>query len=277
MISWTVSGGPTPGPSPLSELGQRRSGMTTADHPDLSDRRVVVAGASGAIGEGVTKSYLEAGAQVVALSRSTDSAERLKGYIGEELGGRLSVVVADYTSIAGAAEVARDVRREHGPVDDVVASVGGWWEGPRLWETSEEEWRRVFTDLATAHFALARAWTPSLPSSGSYQLIIGASGVYPVEGSGIVSMQQAALLMMGDVLASEAPDKRVFSHVLGAVNNRRRRGGRPEWIDVSDVGTLAVFVSAHRQVDSRRLPQLDKAEFDMTFEDVTEDAEDVAS
>lgn len=250
--------------------------MTTGESLDLSDRRVVVAGGTGAIGEGVTKSYLEAGARVVVLSRSDDGAGRLRDYIDHGLRERLSVVVGDYTSIDGAAGIAQDVQGEHGPIDDVVASIGGWWEGPAVWETSPEDWQRVFTDLATAHFAVARAWVPLLAPEGSYQLIVGASGVYPIERSGIVSMQQAALLMMGDVLATEAPEKRIFSHVLGAVSNRRRPSSRPEWVDVSDVGTLAVFVSRHPQVDSRRLPQLDKAEFEMTYEDVQEDA-DLAS
>ena len=57
----------------------------------------------------------------------------------------------------------------------------------------------------------------------------------------LVSMEQAALLMMQRVAAAEAGEsRRVFSLVLGPVTTRHAQGS----LDAGDVGKVAVAISA---------------------------------
>ena len=58
-------------------------------------------------------------------------------------------------------------------------------------------------------------------------------------------MEQAALLMMQQVLAAElGRDKRVFALVLGPVRTRAAGDGAPDWVTADQVGSVAVAASA---------------------------------
>src|SRR5215469_15103564 len=93
--------------------------------------------------------------------------------------------------------------------------------------------------------AVLRAALPRLKAGGAYSLIVGASASTPVPASGLVSMEQAALLMMQQVLAAElAGNKRVFALVLGPVMTRAAGDGAQDWITADQVGSVAVAASA---------------------------------
>ncbi|MFI0237622.1 SDR family oxidoreductase [Streptomyces sp. NPDC016845] len=211
----------------------------------LSGRRVVVPGGTGAVGEGVVRSYLAAGADVVVPTRTRERAEEFRRVLGDAATDRLHLVVHDYTTFDGAEQLAQEMERTLGGVDDVVAPIGGWWAGKRLWEIDESDWQNAFVGLATAHMAVLRAFLPRLNARGAYTLIVGASALTPVPGSGLVSMEQAALLMMRQVVEAEvAGQQRVFALVLGPVRTRLVDSGDPDWVSADQVGAVAVAASA---------------------------------
>src|SRR5271163_1933498 len=163
--------------------------------PDLSGRRVLIPGGTGAVGEGVVRRYLAAGADVVVPTRTQERAEEFRAVLGDNATDRLHLLINDYTTFAGAEQLAEEMERRLGGVDDVVAPIGGWWAGKRVWEIDEADWQSAFIDLATAHVAVVRAFLPRLKALGAYTLIVGVSASAPVPGSGLVSMEQAALMM----------------------------------------------------------------------------------
>jgi NAD(P)-dependent dehydrogenase (short-subunit alcohol dehydrogenase family) len=213
--------------------------------PDLSGRHVLIPGGTGGVGEGAVRAYLAVGADVVVPTRSQERADEFRRLLGGAATGRLHLFVHDYTTFAGAEELAATMEDRLGSVDDVVAPIGGWWAGKRLWEISEGDWQDAFVRLATTHMAVARAALPRMKAGGAYSLIVGASAATPVPSSGLVSMEQAALLMMRQVLAAElADEKRVFALVLGPVRTRAAGDGAPDWITADQVGSVAVAASA---------------------------------
>ncbi len=116
--------------------------------------------------------------------------------------------------------------------------------GQALWEVTTQEWSRWFVGLTTAHVAQVRAWIPRLPQPGSYQLVLGGSAVTPVPGASLINMEQAALLMMRQVLSAEVGDqRRVVSTVLGPVDTRLRRWVDPSWVSGDEVGLLSTGVA----------------------------------
>lgn len=169
----------------------------------LSDRRVVIPGGTGAVGEGIVRQFLAAGAQVVVPTRSEARAEEFRALLGDLASHRLHLFAHDYTTFKGAEELASTMAERLGGVDDVVAPIGGWWGGKRLWEVDESDWQSAFVGLAGAHLAVMRATVPLLPAHGAYSIVLGASAFTPIPGSGLVSMEQAALLMMRQVLQAE--------------------------------------------------------------------------
>ncbi|SEP65607.1 SDR family oxidoreductase [Microlunatus flavus] len=226
---------------------------STARTRVLAGRRVLVPGGTGAVGEGVVRAYLDAGADVVVPSRSAVRAAELHALLGPEDAARLHVFEHDYTTFAGAGSLVATMLDRLGGVDDVVAPIGGWWAGRRLTEVEDTDWQSAFVGLATTHLAVARAALPHLPRQGAYAVVVGQSAHHPVPGSGLVSMEQAAVLMMQRVLAAEAGDEaRVFALVLGPVRTRAV-AGEPAWVSAAQVGSVAVALSADPSLTSAEL------------------------
>lgn len=244
-----------------------RTGTGTGTPQDLTDRRVLVPGGTGAVGEGIVRAYLAAGAVVVVPTRTPERAEQFRGVLGDAATDRLHLVVHDYTTFAGAADLAAQMVASLGGVDDVVAPIGGWWAGGALAAINETDWQDAFVGLATAHAAVMRACLPLLGGRGAYTVVVGDSASTPVPDSGLVSMEQAAVLMMTRVLAAEAAGRqRVFALVLGPVRTRLAagapNGGSADQVSADQVGAVAVAASAATTVTGRQIVVHDRAEVD---------------
>ena len=124
---------------------------------DLTGRRVLVPGGTGAVGEGVVRAYLAAGADVVVPTRSGEREKEFRALLGDEATARLHLMKHDYTTFTGAEQLAATMTDRLGGIDDVISPIGGWWAGKRLEEIGESDWNTAFTGLATAHMAVARA------------------------------------------------------------------------------------------------------------------------
>lgn len=210
---------------------------------NLAGRRVLIPGGSGAVGEGSVRAYLAAGADVVVPTRSSEREDEFRRVLGEAATSHLHLMTHDYTTFEGAETLAATMQDRLGGIDDVVAPIGGWWTGKPLPEITAEDWSSAFVGLATAHMAIARAVLPRLSGRGAYAIVVGESAAYPVAGSGLVSMEQAAVLMMQRVLAAEAGDRqRVHAFVLGPVRTRLA-AGEPGWISADQIGAVAVAMS----------------------------------
>lgn len=220
--------------------------LVDASAVDLSQRRVVILGGTGAVAEGIVRAWLRAGAEAVVPTRSEQRAQWMAGtYAKHEGAERLHPVSGDYTGLDSAEQTAQRVVDEFGPVTDVVASIGDWWQGKALWQIGESDWQRYFVDLTTAHVASARAWIPRLTGEGSYHLILGGSATIPVPGASVINMEQAALLMMHRALSAEAgSQRRIHTLVLGPVDTRQRSWADPEWVSTNEVGLVTVTAAA---------------------------------
>lgn len=227
---------------------------SSRDSGSLAGHTVVVPGGTGGIGEGVVRGYLRAGADVVVPTRSTAKAQQFQQLLHDAPTQRLHLIVQDYASFDAATQLADRVHSEFGGVDHVIATIGGWWAGKQVWEIDETDWQSAFVGLATTHMAVVRAFLPRLPDRGSYSLVVGTSAYTPVVGSGLVSMEQAALLMLRDVLAAETGDRqRVFALVLGLMATRHTGPGDPDAVTSDQVGAVAVAASATPTVAGQKI------------------------
>ena len=98
--------------------------------------------------------------------------------------------------------------------------------------------------------ALARAIVPRLSGVGAYTVVVGQSAEFPVPGSGLVSMEQAAVLMMQRVLAAESPDQRIHALVLGPVRTRFVEGD-PDRVSAAEIGAITIAISRATDFSSR--------------------------
>ena len=237
-----------------------RTTTTTTTRPAaLTGHRVLVPGGTGAVGERVVRAYLAAGADVVVPSRTARKAGELRELLGPAAAAHLHVVEHDYTTFAGAESLVASMVDRLGGIDTVVAPIGGWWAGKSLTAIAAADWESAFVGLASTHMAVARAAVPHLTTGGTYAVVVGQSAHHPVPSSGLVSMEQAAVLMMQRVLTAEAGERvRVFALVLGPVRSRVVPG-EPGWVGAHEVGVVATRLSGERGQGGREVALPDAA------------------
>ncbi|HET8928891.1 MAG TPA: SDR family oxidoreductase [Microbacterium sp.] len=135
--------------------------------PELTDRLVLVAGATSTSGHATTRALLEAGARVVAVGRHAAKLEALAG-----LGA--AVEVCDLSDEADVAGLAERVHTAHGRVDGVLHLVGGWRGGGGLAGQSDADYRFLENAL-TALRHVSRAFDDDLRASDAARTAIVSS------------------------------------------------------------------------------------------------------
>ena len=231
----------------------------------LQGRNVLVPGGTGAVGEGVVRQHLAAGAEVIVPTRTEQRAREFAALLGDAADEHLHLVVQDCSTFAAAETLAEQVVRLRGGIDSVVAPIGGWWTGKKLFAIDEQDWQSAFVALATAHMAVLRACLPRMSAQGAYSIVVGDSALHPVPSSGLVSMEQSALLMMQRVVAAElGATRRVFALLLGPVTTRDGGDGA---LTAGQVGSVAVAASVGA-VAGRTIALHDAAEVDAALVDL---------
>lgn len=210
---------------------------------------VFVAGGAGGVGAGIVGSWLAAGATVVTVSRDVARLERLRGHVGAEDRERL----VTHAGSASDPQLVARLAEEHGPFDQVVASIGGggWVLGP-LQDMDAGMFATVILDGITAHWQAAQTLRPYLKPDGSHIFVNGGAALDIVPGTGPLSLVARAQLTMAEIFDVEhpLPKPRTVSLILGSPIATPQRGSRvqPEWLTPRDVGDACVLI--HRGVDA---------------------------
>ncbi len=208
----------------------------------------LILGGAGYVGEGIVRSFLEEGAFVIVPSRSQDRLNGLRKLMGPLGGERLVTVPANVGSLQGAEGLADQILEKMGRLDAVVASLGGWWQGPKLIDTSLEEFGKVLTDNLLSHFIAAKAFIPALARSpgSTYTFIAGLAGEVPAVNSGPVSVAMAGQQVLQRVLAEEMKESgvRINELLVKSVMSRARGEPGPETLTAEEVGKFAAKLAS---------------------------------
>lgn len=178
----------------------------------LDGRIVVVSGAGGGgIGTTVSRMAAQAGATVVAVSRSK---ENLDEHIAPLADDGLSVVPvsADAATDDGIAEVLDQVRRAEGSLYGLVNVAGG--AAPSTWmpstRVSRDDWRALFTANLETAFFMSQAISRELRSLGLKGSIVSVSSISGMNTAPFhiaYGTAKAAVVAMTRTMAVElAPD-----------------------------------------------------------------------
>jgi NAD(P)-dependent dehydrogenase (short-subunit alcohol dehydrogenase family) len=140
----------------------------------LSGRTAVITGASKGIGLAVTRTLLDEGARVVAVSRSrTDDLDSLSG--------ELVHVPADLMDAEAPALIVARAGEAFGGLDILVNNAGGPPPGVQIphggfLERSDDDWRAVFEFNLFSAVRLCRAALPLLIESGGAIVNVSSAG-----------------------------------------------------------------------------------------------------
>ncbi len=147
--------------------------------PELSGKRALVTGASGAIGRSLSIALAQAGADVALLGRNKEKLAQVGAEI-QALGRDAYSVTADLTEATQVEQAVAEVARRGGKIDILVNSAGAQARKPAL-DFTEEDWDRVLNvNLKSVFFtcqAVARVMSKhgggAIVNVGSLVSVIG--------------------------------------------------------------------------------------------------------
>lgn len=215
----------------------------------FSDRAVLVAGGTGALGQAVCLAFLAEGAHVVASGRRASEFDGLARAAGAAR-DRLRFAQTDVSDPAQAARAVEEAGRA-ATLAAVVNTVGGWAGGkPLIAEEPDLLARMLAMNLAPGH-ALARAAVPALVRAGGGAILEVASmaAVGPQPGQASYGASKAAALSLFLSLAEELRPQRVRVNVVmpGTMDTEANRRAMPSadrstWARTEDVARVIVFL-----------------------------------
>lgn len=145
----------------------------------LDGRIVVVSGAGGGgIGTTVTRMAAEAGATVVAVSRSQDNLDTHVAPLADK-GLNVVTVAADASTDEGIATVLDAARSADGALYGLVNVAGG--AAPSTWmpatRVTRSDWRELFTANLETMFFMSQAMAAEIRSQGNPGSIVSVSSI----------------------------------------------------------------------------------------------------
>lgn len=148
----------------------------------VTDRTVLLAGATSPSGLALARALVDAGAQVIATGRSAERLQSLRS-IGAQ------VEVADATSLEAMTELASRLDT----VDAVIPLVGGWRGGGGLAGQSDDDFRALLPALDAVR-ATSRAFDGALRASdaGRFAIVSSTAVGRPLAGGANYAAVKAA-------------------------------------------------------------------------------------
>jgi 3-oxoacyl-[acyl-carrier protein] reductase len=132
----------------------------------LTDRVVLVTGASSGLGLGIAELLAAEGARVAIASRSR---ERIDAAAARH--ERLTGFVHDTADLDAAATLIADVEATLGPIDILVTSTGGPPSGTDALGFTREQWQSAYEQLVLGTIGLVDAVMPGMRTRGFGRII----------------------------------------------------------------------------------------------------------
>ncbi|HEX4121493.1 MAG TPA: 3-oxoacyl-[acyl-carrier-protein] reductase [Verrucomicrobiae bacterium] len=182
--------------------------------PQLDNQIAVVTGAGRGIGRAIALKFAAEGANIAAVSRTAENAEKVAGEI-RALGRKAwaySVDVADSSAVAAAAE---KILADTGKVDILVNNAGITRDG-LLMRLSEQDWDAVLDTNLKGAFSFTKAFSRAFLKQRSGRVINISSviGLIGNAGQCNYAASKAALLGFTKAVAREFASRGVTVNAL---------------------------------------------------------------
>lgn len=166
----------------------------------LSEKRILVTGASSGLGAHMAAMLASRGGRVAAAARRAEALETLAAGAG----GRITAVAMDVTDPASVERgVARAAATMDG-LDGLVNNAGVAWGG-RVIEMPEEDWQKVIDTNLSGVFRVAQAAARVMAGHGGGAIVNTASILGFATGAGVAAYaaSKAAVVHLTRSLALE--------------------------------------------------------------------------
>jgi NAD(P)-dependent dehydrogenase (short-subunit alcohol dehydrogenase family) len=207
---------------------------------EFTGRVVLIAGASGALGTVVTHAFLEAGADVAAVSRS-----------GSEIS-------ADLTRPDEAARAVQAVLSRFKRIDVLLHLAGGFEGGTPVAQTDDGVWNRMFDlNLNSAFYCTRAVLLAMLEAKYGRIVAIGSkTAVEPVATLAAYGASKAALVALVRTIALEVKRSGVTANVVlpSVIDTPANRAAEPaadfsRWVSPESIARLLLWLASDAAAD----------------------------
>ncbi|HEY6394061.1 MAG TPA: SDR family NAD(P)-dependent oxidoreductase [Candidatus Binataceae bacterium] len=235
-----------------------RGQLMILDSLKLDGKVAIITGAGRGLGRAMAVRFAQAGADVVAASRTQTQLEDTADEI-RRTGRKCLIVPTDVTRSEQVNALAAQAVKEFGRIDILVNNAGGGDDsaGKRLEEITDAEWRRGIDTNLTSQFYGCRAVIAQMVKQNRGKIINVASGyglrggkhnyMYACSKGGVVQLTRSmALTYAQNNIQTNCIVPGVFPHNEQAM--QFFKGGK--FIPIgrvgedSELGPLAVFLSS---------------------------------
>jgi len=215
-----------------------------------TSRVVLVAGGTGGLGRAVSLAFLEEGTRVVVTYRKQEELDTLKNLaVGK--GSQLEGFRVDVTDEAGVGKLVEGVVAQHGRLDAMVNTVGGYAGGVKLWELDTKVFEQMLSLNLRSGYVLSRAAVRVMFKQGRGAIVNIAAKAAIDHGAGAAAYaaSKAAAVAMMDSLAEDLKGTgiRVNSVLPSIIDTEPNRRAMPKadfakWPKPEDIARVIVFL-----------------------------------
>lgn len=218
----------------------------------LTDRVVMITGASGNLGASVARGFQAAGAQLVLADRAAD---RLPGLFPDltdsaqhMLCGAVDATDPDSVQRWVDATIAR-----FGRIDVLANTVGGYKAGAATHETSLETWDFMLNINARTAFVLSRAVLPQMLRQGSGRIVHTAAraALAGTANHSAYNASKSVVVRLVESMAAETKHQGITVNCVlpGTIDTPQNRAGMPkadwsQWVPPAAIADAFVFLAS---------------------------------
>ena len=169
----------------------------------FSGRVVLVAGGTGALGRAVSLAFHEEGAKVVVTYRLLKEFDALRS-AAHAADSHIEGHRIDVTDEAAVGQLVERVVADHGTLDALVNTVGGYSGGVKLWELETPVFDRMLALNLRSAYALARAAVRPMLKQGRGAIVnVAAKAAFdhPAGAAAYAASKAAAVALLGSMAA----------------------------------------------------------------------------
>ena len=182
---------------------------------DLSERVIIVSGATGGLGQEAVRQFASLGARLALLSSSGEKLEQMA--LALKLPSERTLLLAgDLRDASAVQTTAQAVQARFGRADVLLHLVGGWTGGTSLAELPADELSQMISQHVWTTFYLVQAFTPQMAANGWGRVIVVSSPVvtHPLAKMAAYAAGKAAQEALILTLAQELKGSGVTANIL---------------------------------------------------------------
>ncbi len=171
---------------------------------DISNKVVIVTGASKGIGRVIAEAFAKEGVKLSLWDIDYKALIAVADAISSQSDEKVVAIKCDVSSEQDINEAVKITVEKYGTIDVLIANAG-ILNASKILETSVERWDEVFDVNTKGPFLCAKAVAPFLQSKNSGRIIFASSfaAIVPSVGSAAYAASKSAIVSLTRVLAAE--------------------------------------------------------------------------